>query len=257
MIQLLRFISSISLLLYGACALVFLFSIRSWWMAQQEGQRTIYGLEKEVAAERANRAVTLALFAIALAALVYFADANASVAGTVAPPRSPTPNLALFITPTATVPAPTPTSPPPSPTPLRGGIGGPPPSSPNPPAARPTATSPPAPPTPVPQAPFCPDLAARIVSPGTDAYLMGTVPIIGSANIANFQYYKIEYGIGDQPQQWAVLGELHRRPVVDGVLETVNASAFQPGVYRLRLTVVDNTGNFPIAPCSVRVNIGQ
>lgn len=254
MIQLLNFISSISLLLYGACALVLLFSIRSWWNAQRERQRTIYGLEKEVANERALRALTIAFVAIAVAALVYAADANAMPVP-VTPQRSPTPNLALFITPTATVPPPTPTPAPPTPTPLRSSGS---PSAPIPPTPKAPPTNPrPPTATTISPLPNCPDPSARITAPGVDAHLAGFVSVTGSANIANFQYYKIEYGVGEQPQGWTVVGELHRQPINDGVLATFNADAFPPGVYRLRLTVVDQRGNFPIVPCAVRVVLGQ
>jgi hypothetical protein len=256
-IQLLNFISSIALLLYAAVALIVLFAIRSWWLAQHERRRTIYGLEKEVAGERALRALVIALLAMAMGTLVYFADTNA-VPVPAAPQRSPTPNLALFITPTATVPPPSPTPAPPTPTPLRGGqpAGA---STPTitAPGLRATSTSPPSPPTPVPVSPACPNPQARIVAPGDNSHLNGVVNIVGSASIANFQYYKIEYGAGEHPSNWNVIGDLRRNQVSEGVLQTFNAAAFPPGVYYLRLTVVDLTGNFPIAPCAVRVFIGS
>ncbi len=269
MIQFLNFISSIAWLLYLACGLVVLFAIRSWWGSQVSRQHTIYSLEKEVASDRGTRALMIGFSAVTFGALVFMSNNNASVsAPAAAPSRSPTPNIALlFNTPTVTPTSPAPTLPPPSPTPLRGG--NPPPVQPSPtnqppqqksPTPKPTATATetpaPAPSTPIPLPPSCPDLSARIISPGTDAHLSGSVPIIGTANIANFQYYKIEFGAGDQPSSWKVLGDVHRRPVTDNVLEVMNTASFAPGVYRLRLTVVDQSGNFPIAPCSVRVVIG-
>ena len=254
MIPLLNFISSVSYWLYGVCALVLLFAIRSWWFAQRERQRTIYGLEKETANEHALRALTFAFVALAMAAVVYVADANAMPVP-VTPQRSPTPNLALFITPTATVPPPTPTPAPPTPTPLRGQ---PPPATPSPKISSPTnPTNPPPTARPNSLPPACPDPSARITAPGVDAHLAGFVSVSGSANIANFQYYKVEYGVGEQPQGWTVIGALHRQPINEGVLATFSADTFPPGVYRLRLTVVDQRGNFPIAPCIVRVVFGQ
>jgi hypothetical protein len=189
---------------------------------------------------------------LAAAVLINLADTNAPAAP-VSPQRSPTPNVALFITPTATVPPPTPTAAPPTPTPLRGGgvvaaatvI----------PRGQATA-SPPPPPTAVYLPPACPDPSVRITSPGIDARLSGVVSVAGTADIPNFQYYKVEYGAGEPPQSWHVLGDVRRRQVSGGVLETFNAGAFPPGVYYLRLTVVDLTGNFPIAPCAVRVVLG-
>jgi hypothetical protein len=254
-IQILNFVSSIALLLYAGCAFIILLAVRSWWLAQRERRRTIYGLEKEVAGERALRALVIALLTMGIGALVYYADANA-VPIPAAPQRSPTPNLALFITPTATVPPPSPTPAPPTPTPLRGGVT---PGAPTIVVPRLTVTLPSSPPpaTLPPSAPGCPNAQARIVSPGVNAHLAGVVNVMGSASIANFQYYKVEYGIGEQPSHWNVLGDLRRNQVSDGVLQTFNAGAFAPGVYYLRLTVVDQTGNFPIAPCAVRVFIGS
>lgn len=250
MIQLLNFISNVKLFLYAGCALVFLAAIRYWWSARSERKRTIYGLEKEVAGERSLRALTFAALSLGVAFLIYLADTNAPAAPA-SPQRSPTPNVALFITPTATVPPPTPTAAPPTPTPLRGGGLATATATPH----GPAPTSPP-PPTVVTLPPDCPDPSVRITSPGIDAHLSGVVSVAGTAAIPNFQYYKVEFAAGDPPQSWHVLGDVRRRQVSGGVLETFNAGTFPPGVYYLRLTVVDQTGNFPVAPCAVRVVLG-
>ena len=265
MIQFLNLVSGIAWLLYLVCGLAVLLAIRSWWLAQLSRHHTIYSLEKEVAGERGTRALIVGFVAAGLGALVFMADANGVVSTPVVLNRSPTPNIALlFNTPTLTSTARPATLPPPSPTPLRGGNPPPPQPTINQPAPpqrsptpRPTASETAMPPTLVPLPPQCPDLNARIIAPGTDAHLSGSIPIVGTANIANFQYYKIEFGAGDQPPVWKVLGDLHRRPVSENVLDLLNTAGFTPGVYRLRLTVVDSTGNYPIAPCSVRVFIGD
>ena len=43
--------------------------------------------------------------------------------------------------------------------------------------------------------------------------------IRGTANIANFQYYKVEVGPGANPRdnEWTVVGQLHKSPVANGV----------------------------------------
>jgi len=84
----------------------------------------------------------------------------------------------------------------------------------------------------------------------------GNFPVRGTANIAAFQYYKVEVGPGPNPkdQEWTVVGQLHDRPVVNGVLENFNSSAYAPGIYSLRLVVVDQTGNYP-EPCRVTIRI--
>lgn len=254
MIQLLNFISNVKLFLYAGCALLFLGGVRYWWLALRERQRTIYGLEKEVAGERSLRALTVAALAIGVGLLIYFADANAPPVPTT-PQRSPTLDLAVFITPTATVPPPSPTPAPPTPTPLRGGgvivVSLTPPRG-----LTSTSTPPPPPPTAAPPPPACPNPAVRITSPGVDAHLSGVVQVVGTAAIPNFRYYKVEYAAGDPPQSWHVLGDVRSQQVNGGVLLTFNSAILSAGVYYLQLTVVDQTGQFP-APCAVRVFVGE
>lgn len=74
---------------------------------------------------------------------------------------------------------------------------------------------------------------------------------MGTANIENFQFYKVEYNGGSG---FAVIGDLVHQPVNGGVLTSWNTAGFPSGTYTLRLTVVDVTGNYP-APCDVNVII--
>jgi hypothetical protein len=110
--------------------------------------------------------------------------------------------------------------------------------------------------TPLVRPPACPNPGARVTSPGVNQVLRGGVPVRGSANIADFQYYKIEVGAGASPadNEWTVVGQLHNTPVEGGLLETFNSDAYPPGTYTLRLVVVDRTGNFP-EPCRVTFTI--
>jgi serine/threonine protein kinase len=91
----------------------------------------------------------------------------------------------------------------------------------------------------------CRNPQACITSPADGARVSGTVTIRGTAVHPEFQYYKLEFGLGPTPQHWAVLGALQSVPVVDGVLGTWDASPLPAGVYSLRLVVVDQTGNYP------------
>ena len=86
--------------------------------------------------------------------------------------------------------------------------------------------------------------------------IAGQVTIRGTAQIDQFQFYKLEYGLGENPQQWNSIGDIHRSPVADGALGVWDTAGFPNGVFKLRLTVVDASGNFP-APCEVRVIIQQ
>jgi len=142
----------------------------------------------------------------------------------VTPGPSPTPSPTS--TPTMT-PSPTPTEYPPSPTH-----------------------------TPTPSSFLCPNPGVRITFPGLNAHLKGVVEILGTADIKDFHYYKVEYGSGDEPDEWILITETYPTPVKEGLLEKWDTSGLPEGVYTLSLTVVDTTGNYP-APCKVRVIIEQ
>ena len=74
----------------------------------------------------------------------------------------------------------------------------------------------------------------------------GVVEIWGTVDIADFWYYKVEFAAGADPAEgdWHWIGE-GRNPVRGEVLLTWNTAALSPGVYSLRLVVVDKTGNYP------------
>jgi hypothetical protein len=86
--------------------------------------------------------------------------------------------------------------------------------------------------------------------------VQGNFTLRGSAEIAAFQYYKVEVGPGLAPKdhEWTVVGQLHYSPATGGVLETFNSDAYPVGPYTLRLVVVDQTGNYP-EPCRVTVTV--
>lgn len=119
----------------------------------------------------------------------------------------------------------------------------------------PIPTQPPAPTsTPVPTrsnlpAASCSTPGVRITSPAHGAVVGGSVPIWGTANIGGFQFYKVEFGRNDS---LAAIGDIVRSEVDNGLLATWNAGSFPAGIWMLRLTVVDQTGNFP-PPCTIYV----
>jgi hypothetical protein len=114
-----------------------------------------------------------------------------------------------------------------------------------PPTAAATATLPPA---------ICDTPGVCIAAPRMGERLSGMVEIRGSADYANFVYYKIEYGQGDDPQTWYTMGDVVLAPVTDGVLLSFDSHALANGSYWLRLIVVDKTGNFP-PPSRVQVTV--
>ena len=67
---------------------------------------------------------------------------------------------------------------------------------------------------------------------------------MGSASIPDFQFYKVEFGVGPNPAQWAVIGSLHDKPVINGQLEVWDTTKLPDGVYTLRLQAVKKDGNY-------------
>ena len=96
----------------------------------------------------------------------------------------------------------------------------------------------------------------RIRSPASGDVVSGTVPIIGTANFAPDQvkFFKVEWGVGEEPSEWITMGEIHTQPVIDGQLEVWHAEGLPPGVYSLRLVLVKPDGN-TLPPYKVTVTV--
>ncbi len=246
--QVQSFLANYQWWIYGVLGIILLFYLRRALMARREGARSIFKLEQEQARGRYRRSVTLSAVILVLMAATFV----------LSNPLLPAPSL------TTTEPTPTETSGPLAAATLT--------STPLPPTitstATPTRERPTLPPrpsptpdvdvteTPVVHPPSCPNANVRITYPGMNQVVQGNVPIRGTANTADFQYYKIEVGPGSNPQdhEWTVVGQLHRSPVTGGVLETFNSGAYPAGTYTLRLVVVDQTGNYP-TPCQVTLTV--
>lgn len=234
--------------IYGVLGIVLIFYLRRAIMARREGARSIFKLEQEQAQTRYGRSVIIsALILLVMVAVFFVSNPFLPSPATTTPEPTPTettgPLAASTLTPTPPPATITPTATPTRqrPTPL----------------TRPTLTPDVvATETPVVRPAACPNPGVRLTSPGENQVVQGNFPIRGTANVSNFQYYKIEVGPGTNPkdQQWTVVGQLHQRPVSGGVLETFNSSAYAPGTYTLRLVVVDQTGNYP-EPCRVRIAV--
>lgn len=160
---------------------------------------------------------------------------------TAPPPPSPTPAPPSPTVPPTMTPEPTPTEVVATPIPTQ----------------PPPPTAPPPPPTPdrpaVPAA-NCGTPGVQITSPGNGQVVSGSVTIRGTASIDRFQFYKVEYGAGTNPGSFASIGDTVPQPVTNGNLATWQTASFPAGVWALRLTVVDETGNFP-PPCQIYVVI--
>jgi hypothetical protein len=92
--------------------------------------------------------------------------------------------------------------------------------------------------------PLAQQTQVQITSPEIGSRVRGRVPIIGSATVPNFQFYKVEMGVGPNPAQWAVIGQLHYEPVINGQLEVWDTTGVPDGVYTLRVQGVKMDGNW-------------
>jgi len=240
--QLVRVISEYSFWLYGLCGLGIIYYIWIAIQAKREAERTIFTLERETTTGQAYRALSVALVFAVIAGVIFFITEVLEPGLDFPVNEEPTPSALFMPTPS---PSPVPPTITPTPTPTR--------VRPTPRPQEPTETPAPTA-TPVPPTPICPNPGVRITSPGMDAILNGPAQILGTANISNFQYYKVEVGSGENPTSWSIFSDIHKSPIAGGLLDIWDPSGYPPGVYKLRLTVVDNTGNYPL-PCEVRVMV--
>jgi hypothetical protein len=79
------------------------------------------------------------------------------------------------------------------------------------------------------------------------------VTIMGNAMHENFKFYKLEYGAGSNPNTWSWFfgGQW---PIWNGTLGALNTDILASGTYTIRLTVVDQTSNYP-PPCQVTIRV--
>lgn len=120
------------------------------------------------------------------------------------------------------------------------------PALPNPGAAAPTSNQP----APVPFTTLaCPQATVRIaqIVSGRPGWWLVT----GTAVHPELDYWKME--LSADGQHWTLLYR-HAVPVTGGQLLDFNTRTVPPGVYQLRLVVVDETGNYA-APCTVQVTL--
>jgi LysM repeat protein len=99
----------------------------------------------------------------------------------------------------------------------------------------------------------CTDQRAQITYPTQGQCVSGMVTITGNATVDNFSFYKLEYGAGSNPSTWSWFfgGQF---PIWHGTLGVLNTGALPSGTYTIRLTVVDNTSNYP-PPCQVTIRV--
>lgn len=98
----------------------------------------------------------------------------------------------------------------------------------------------------------------QIVEPKERQHVSGTMMIVGTASIENQQFYKLEYAVGHAALESAYksIGEVRYGKALDTVLGTWYLGNMPAGPYTLRLTAVDNRGQYP-RPCDVHIFVNQ
>lgn len=247
---LLTIIDKYTIWIYLFCLMIILIYVRSFILARRDRNNSPYTIEREVAGHREVRALSGVGILLALAAIITAIKMLVLPGIDFAKLSEPTATLTLpaatklYVTTTPETPGPTTSVATATPRPVQ-----------NTPVETPQVTPTIAPePTVQPRPAACPSGDVQIFSPGMDETVAGQISIIGSARNERFEFYKVEFSIGDQPGDWRVIGDLHRQAVSDGVLETLNTAALPNGTCWLQLTVVDQSGNFP-PPCRVRIVI--
>ncbi len=91
-----------------------------------------------------------------------------------------------------------------------------------------------------------PEPVAVIRQPVNNTVIRGQVPIIGDAlNPVSFDYYKVEYvPEGQEQDEWKLIGAQHQVQVAADTLEVWDTTLVPEGSYRIRLRVVDKSGNY-------------
>ena len=251
MAVLVRIISNNAVWIYAACLLAALFLLRIALLARRERLQAAFSLEREAALNRTHSTLRWALLLLVLLGITYFVanrlpDTLQPVVAEVEPTATPvflidtpTPTEEPTEEPTAVLDAATET---PTQRPY---------ATPQP-VSTDTPTPKPAPTVPLVIAPSCPDNRAVIIEPGVGQRIRGSVTVIGTATLDNFQYFKLEFKAAGSAGDYNFY--LRRdAPVTNGPLGTFDPAGLPAGDYILRLVTVDITGNF--AQCSVQIAI--
>jgi hypothetical protein len=224
----LRFFRAFEVWIYVVLGLSALYFVRKFVLAWEELREAVFGLERENAQGRLNRAsgllVLLLMMAVAEFVLVSFVAPAVPGANPI-----PTPTLDLLATATTTLPATTPGT-------LE--------------AVETTASSGAAPA----EAVGCISGQIEIITPQNGQAVSGIVEVTGTANIANFGFYKFEIKRPDE-NIWLTI-QAGNTLVTAGKLGDWDTSRLTPGEYQLGLVVVDNEARAS-NPCVILVTVSR
>ncbi len=234
-------------LLYALCALSAFFYVWGAFQARRRVELALFGKEREDAGDQEQRAWAMAAVCVLLAGGVY------AVSNFIAPNLALKDDEQVLLTPTPMVDLISPTPPPPTATIASAPV----------PTVAPIATPLPRPPdTPSPaptvegeQAPenaACTSAGTLLTAPQNGAQVSGMVEVRGTASLPNFSSYKLELQWPNS-EEWVTIQSFDT-PVAGGILGYFDTAPLEPGTYRFRLVVVDDTFNYP-EPCVISIVI--
>ena len=239
--------------LYAICAMGAFFYVWTAFQARRKEDIALFAMERDDAANRSRHSWLMASACVLLALGVYGVS-NFIVPNIQLEEAQETPVIAILFTP---IPSPTvapvstqiasPTGtfgPLPSVAPIATPLDRPP-DTPAPPATAEGEAL-------LPAEAACSSAGTQILAPGNSEQLRGTVEILGTASIPDFAFYKFEIQWPNS-SEWVTL-RTFETPVAGGVLGYWETSTLEPGSYRFRLVVVDQTGNYP-PPCVIGVQV--
>jgi membrane peptidoglycan carboxypeptidase len=96
-----------------------------------------------------------------------------------------------------------------------------------------------------------------IMAPSAGSRVSGLVVVHGTAVVDQGQSFLVEIGAGSSPEGWTAIHEPQSRSVSNGMLAQLQADAFPPGEYTLRLTVRGGEGTAVGEPHLVTIVIGN
>ncbi len=236
--------------LYALCALSAFFYVWGAFQARHRVELALFGKEREDAGDQEQRAWVMAAVCVLLAVGVYAVsniiapklavDDDGQVQLTSTPIvdlvlASPTPSLAATA---ASAPVPTVA---PIATPL--------PRPPDTPAPAPTVEG-----QPTPEDVACSSAGTLLTAPQNGQRVSGMVEVRGTASLPNFSSYKLELQWPNS-EEWVTIQSFDR-PVAGGILGYFDTAPLEPGTYRFRLVVVDDTFNYP-EPCVISIVVAS
>jgi hypothetical protein len=249
-----RLIARYAIILYALGALGALLYVWTAVQARRRKDLALFSLEREDAANKGLRSWLMAVVCVLLTLGVYGVSSYV-VPNLPAEEAEETPLIALLFTPTAIPTVPPSATPASMPTPTFAPV----------PTVAPIATPLdriPDKPSPEPTSEgyggavvaACASAGTQIISPSVGERLSGVVEVLGTANLPNFSFYKFEIQWPNS-EEWVTV-ESFDVPVAGGLLGYWDTTPLkdQPGTYKFRLVVVDNTGNYP-DPCVITVII--